>query len=184
MSERSRAVLLTVVAFILVGSLLALVHSYQRFGSGSTRTSIAIQSSTSPGYTWLRGADLPTPRAETAAVLVGNEAYVLGGFDANGAASAKVEVYNTTSDIWRTASPLPVALHHAGAAVVNGRIYIVGGYLEGWIPTGAVWVYNPKADTWSSGTGMPTKSAALAVQAINGRLFAIGGSGEASVLSP
>jgi len=96
MSERSRAVLLTVVALILFGSLLALVLSHQRFESGSTTTTgVTTQSLTSPGYTWLRGADLPTPRAETAAVLVGNEAYVIGGFDANGMASAKVEVYNT-----------------------------------------------------------------------------------------
>src|SRR2546428_7469080 len=98
MSERSRAVLLTVVAFILVGSLLALVLSYQRFGSGSTTTSIAIQSSTSPGYTWLRGADLPTPRAETAAVLVGNEAYGLGGVDAHHVASRQAAGCNTASD--------------------------------------------------------------------------------------
>src|SRR5207244_8261028 len=103
MSERSRAVLLTVVALILFGSLLALVLSHQRFESGSTTTTgVTTQSLTSPGYTWLRGADLPTPRAETAAVLVGNEAYVIGGFDANGMASAKVEVYNKTSDTWRT----------------------------------------------------------------------------------
>src|SRR5207245_11599377 len=109
-----------------LASLLPLVLSDQMLRSRSTN-STSTQALTSPGYRWLRGADLPTPRAETAAVLVGNEAYVLGGFDANGMASAKVEVYNTTSDAWRTASPLPVALHHAGAAVVNGRIYIVGG---------------------------------------------------------
>src|SRR5437870_10340367 len=138
MNERPRAVILMVVISIIIGSLLVLVLSYQSFGSGSTTTSIATQSLTSPGYRWLRGADLPTPRAETAAALVGNEAYIIGGFDAKGIASAKVEVYNTTSDSWRTASPLPVALHHAGAAVVNGRIFVVGGYLEGWVPTGAV----------------------------------------------
>src|SRR5438552_18610194 len=128
MSERPRALPLIVVTFIILGSLLAFVLSYQRFGSGST-TSISTQALTSPGYTWLRGADLPTPRAETAAVLVGNEAYVIGGFDANGMAFAKGEVYNTTSDTWRTASPLPVALHHAGAAYVNGRKLLVVCYL-------------------------------------------------------
>src|SRR5437667_6196225 len=144
MSQRSRAVLLTVVALVLVGSLVALVLSHQRFESGSTTTrGVTTQSLTSPGYTWLRGADLPTPRAETAAVLVGNEAYVIGGFDANGMASAKVEVYNTTSDTLRTASPLPVAIPHARAELVNGRIFVVGGYLEGWVPAGAGWVYNP-----------------------------------------
>src|SRR2546428_7163329 len=128
MSERPRALPLMVVTFIILGSLLAFVLSYQRFGSGST-TSISTQALTSPGYRWLRGADLPTPRAETAAVLVGNEAYVLGGVDANGMASPKVEVYNTTSDAWRTASPLPVALHHAGAAVFSRREYTVSAAL-------------------------------------------------------
>src|SRR2546427_5934121 len=177
MSERPRALPLMVVTFIILGSLLAFVLSYQRFGSGST-TSISTQALTTPGYRWLRGADLPTPRAETAAVLVGNEAYVLGGFDANGMASAKVEVYNTTSDTWRTARPLPVALHHAGAAVVNGRIYIVGGYLQGWVSTGAGWGYNPKADTRGFRTGMAPKKGALSGQAIKGKGFAIGGAGE------
>src|SRR2546425_2026195 len=176
MSERPRALPLMVVTFIILGSLLAFVLSYERFGSGST-TGIPPQALTSPGYRWLRGADLPTPRAETAAVLVGNEAYVLGGFDANGMASAKVEVYNTTSDAWRTASPLPVALHHAGAAVVNGRIYIVGGYLEGLVSTGAGWGYNPKGDTWGSGMGLPPKRGALAGSGINGKGFAVGGWG-------
>src|SRR3989475_10296499 len=159
MSERPRALPLMVVTFIILGSLLAFVLSYERFGSGST-TSIPTQALTTPGYRWLRGADLPTPRAETAAVLVGNEAYVLGGFDANGMASAKVEVYNTTSDAWRTASPLPVALHHAGAAVVNGRRYNVGGYPPGWGSTGAGRGSNPQGETWGSGKGLAPKKAA------------------------
>src|SRR2546428_1271530 len=124
MSERPRALPLMVVTFIILGSLLAFVLSYQRFGSGST-TSISTQALTSPGYRWLRGADLPTPRAETAAVLVGNEAYVLGGVDANGMASAKVEVYNTTSDPPRTASPPPAALHHPSPAGCYDSVYTV-----------------------------------------------------------
>src|SRR2546426_4334256 len=160
MSERQRALLLMVVTFIILGSLLAFVLSYQRFGSGST-TSITTQALTSPGYRWLRGADLPTPRAEAAAVLVGNEAYIIGGFDAKGIASAKVEVYNTTSDTWRTASPLPVALHHAGAAVVNGNIFVVGGFLGGWVSAGAVLGFDPEGDKRGAGKGSPPKKAAL-----------------------
>src|SRR5438309_11899339 len=99
MSERPRALPLMVVTFIILGSLLAFVLSYQRFGSGSTM-SISTQALTSPGYRWLRCGDLPTPRAETAAVLVGNEAYVLGGFDAIGMESATVDGYNTTAGTW------------------------------------------------------------------------------------
>src|SRR2546428_9955757 len=100
-----------VVTFIILGSLLAFVLSYQRFGSGST-TSISTQALTSPGYRWLRGADLPTPRAEAAAVLVGNEAYIIGGVDAQGIAPPEGEGYKTTSHTWRTASPLPTGFPH------------------------------------------------------------------------
>src|SRR5437667_12791983 len=102
MSERPRALPLMVVTFIILGSLLAFVLSYQRFGSGST-TSISTQALTSPGYRWLRGADLPTPRAETAGALGGNEAYVLAVFDGAGLASAKGEASNTTAEAWRSA---------------------------------------------------------------------------------
>src|SRR2546426_9683095 len=121
MSERSRVVLLTVVALILVGSLIALVLSYQRFESGSTTMGVTIQSLTSIGYTWLRGADLPTPRAETAAVLVGNEAYVIGGVDAHGMGFPKGEGYKTTSHTPRNPRPPPRALHHPGGAPDNRR---------------------------------------------------------------
>src|SRR2546428_2383952 len=179
MSERPRTLRLMVVTFIILGSLLAFVLSYQRFGSGST-TSISTQALTTPGYRWLRGADLPTPRAETAAVLVGNEAYVLGGFDANGMASAKVEVYNTTSDTWRTASPLPVALHHAGAAVVNGRIFIVGGYLGGLVSAGGVLGFDPQADRGGPRTGVRPKRGASLGPGINRRGFPRGGWGGSS----
>src|SRR3989442_14250212 len=101
-----------VVTFIILGSLLAFVLSYQRFGSGST-TSISTQALTSPGYRWLRGADLPTPRAETAAVLVGNEAYIIGGCEAQGLGSPKDEGCRTTAHTPRTSGAPPVALHHA-----------------------------------------------------------------------
>src|SRR2546427_4055886 len=115
MSERPRALPLMVVTFIILGSLLAFVLSYQRFGSGST-TSITTQALTSPGYRWLRGADLPTPRAEAAAVLVGNEAYIIGGVGAKGISFAKGEGYHTTSHSLGKASPPPLAFNHARRA--------------------------------------------------------------------
>jgi len=194
MTNRPRAVLIFLMTGLIIGSVLGLAFSNQKpvaikstsgadtLGQPSstttatqTRTSVSTVMSpttsaasiTTSRHTWSRGADLLSPRAETAAVIVEDQAYVIGGFGPSGTASNRVEIYNITSDTWRAGNPLPVAVHHEGAVVLGGKIYVIGGHLEGWIPTANVWVYDLKSDTWSAGASMPTKRAALTVQAID-----------------
>jgi Kelch motif len=76
--------------------------------------------------TWSSAAPIPTPRGGFAAALVGNEIYVIGGEDANGA-FATVEAYDVKRDTWRTADPLPVGRHGIQAVVCGGAIYVAAG---------------------------------------------------------
>jgi N-acetylneuraminic acid mutarotase len=80
---------------------------------------------------WGSGAALPDPRSEVAAAILGSQIAVVGGFEADGGTSARVDLYSPTADRWRRLPDLPVPANHAAAAGAAGRIYVVGGYTTG-----------------------------------------------------
>ena len=132
---------------------------------------------------WSKGTDMPTPRTEITATNIGNDIYVIGGFDKTGKVLATVEVYNTKNDSWETLSPLPQPLHHTVASNFNGKIYVIGGYTNNnWIPSSKLFIYSPNNDTWIEGSSMPTARGGLTAVFIDDILYAIGGEGESGVV--
>jgi N-acetylneuraminic acid mutarotase len=106
---------------------------------------------------------LEYPRQEHAAVLVGDNIYVLGGIlPWNGreyATTNIVQKYNMITGIWTETASMPAALNHANVAVVDDKIYCLGG-LEAldetyWNATGRSAVYDPTTDKWSVLPSMP-----------------------------
>ena len=61
---------------------------------------------------------MPTPRTEIASALVGDNTYVMGGFDKSGRVTDIVEVYNLKNNSWTKVTPIPQPLHHTSAAFV------------------------------------------------------------------
>jgi len=117
-------------------------------------------------------------RQEVAAAAIGDDLYVLGGFDSTGRGSAVVERYDPASDAWTRVADLPRALQHVGAAAVAGRLYCIGGFVGStFAPTADVYVYDPGANEWSATTSLPAARGALAAVALDGRIHAVGGSG-------
>ncbi|KAF4185804.1 hypothetical protein CNMCM7927_006229 [Aspergillus lentulus] len=103
------------------------------------------------------------PRQEHAAVLVGDEMYVLGGilpWDGKEYATTNiVQKYNMITGTWTETAPMPAALNHANVAVVDDKIYYLGG-LEAvdetyWNATGKSAVYDPATDEWTVLPSMP-----------------------------
>src|SRR5688500_15015608 len=76
---------------------------------------------------WRRLAPAPSERTEVAAAAVGGRVYVLGGYAADGATLATVEVYDPAADAWSGGPDLPVAVNHAMAATLDGVLYLAGG---------------------------------------------------------
>lgn len=124
---------------------------------------------------WESLAQMPTPRTEVAVVSIGQDIYVIGGFDDSARATNIVEVYDTIANTWVSVSTLPITLHHVAAASFSGEIFVVGGYLEGWIATDSLFIYNPETDSWRNAATMPTKRGAMAAQFVDGILYAVGG---------
>ena len=132
---------------------------------------------------WSIGKSMPTPRTEVTATLVGDNIYVIGGFDKSGKVLDTAEVYNIKNNSWNTVTPLPQPLHHTAATTFNGSIYVIGGYTNNnWLPSAKLFIYDTKHDTWIEGSFMPTARGALTAVFIDGILYAIGGEGENGIM--
>ena len=124
---------------------------------------------------WKSGTKMPTPRSETASVLLDGKIYVIGGLDKSDKPLDIVEVYDVKKDKWSSAAALPIPLDHSGADVFNQKIYLVGGKGIDSHTSNRVFIYDPSVDEWEEGRQMPTARYAHTVDFINGILYAIGG---------
>jgi N-acetylneuraminic acid mutarotase len=126
-------------------------------------------------YKWETLPDLPTPRSEVASSVIEDQVYVIGGFEGNGKASDKVEVFSIKENRWRKAPSLPRPLHHAAAISYNDKIFVLGGYNDGWISVNTVYEFDSVTEVWSENTRMPQDRAAFTAQIIDGKIYTIGG---------
>jgi uncharacterized repeat protein (TIGR03803 family) len=122
---------------------------------------------------WSTGAPVPVPVVNPAAAVLGNEIYLVGGYNSSGSL-ADVQIYNPTANTWSTGPSLPTATDTGAAAVVANELYFIGGS-HGGVYTNAVWAYSPTTKTWSAKAAMPTGRNGLVVVVEKNIIYAIGG---------
>jgi N-acetylneuraminic acid mutarotase len=143
---------------------------------------IPLITSPAMAQSWSEGADMIGPRTDFTASNIGDDIYVIGGFDLSGDTLDVVEVYNVKNNSWKLIAPLPQGLNHAAAASYDGKIYVVGGSISSeWIPSNQLFIYDPIKNQWTEGNPMPTPRGALNALFVNGTLYAIGGKDNAGV---
>jgi len=77
---------------------------------------------------WSKSAQIPTKRAGTMTVSVGNEVIVIGGeSDQVNTALNQVEAYNVNTKTWRSLKPLNTGRHGGAAAILGDAIHVVSG---------------------------------------------------------
>ena len=125
------------------------------------------------GDTWVKKADMPTPRLGLATCVLNGKIYAVGGYAAAGALGiSTVEEYDPATDSWTTKTPMPTARERLSCAPVNGKLYAIGGsraFLSG--PLKTVEEYDPASDTWTRKTDMPTARSDHAVAVVDGRIY-------------
>jgi len=138
-----------------------------------------------PNRGWRELAPMPTPRSGVAVAELNSRIYVVGGFEADGSVSNKVEVYDPLLDSWTSVAPLPAPRHHA--AVYNlGGLFVAGGYETGFDdPKATIFVYDASLNSWAEVTPLPAPRGALAAAVdfpcaeedplLGGCVYAIGG---------
>jgi len=149
-----------------------------------------VLSAPSPGAApgWALLAEMPNPRGETAAAVIGSRLYVLGGLAGVAAqASTDVSVYDVTTNEWSTGPALPESRHHAAATADDVAVYITGGAssVVDWTPTDTMWVLRAGADTWQAVAPMPDARLGHRMVVLAGILYVVGGIGDrASGVAP
>jgi N-acetylneuraminic acid mutarotase len=89
----------------------------------------------SAGLEWQRKADLLLPVQEIYPVVFRGEIYVAGGLSSElpkteGQMTAKVQIYNPTTDQWRFGPALPEGRHHGQLVAVADQLYLFGGFVQ------------------------------------------------------
>lgn len=123
-------------------------------------------------------AELPLARTEVAGAGWTGRIVVVGGLTREGAASDRVDLYDSGADRWEPGPALPLALHHAGLAVVGERVYVAGGYTdEGgrWVAQARVYSLGPGERAWRDEPPLSQARGGLALAATDSHLVAIGG---------
>jgi non-specific serine/threonine protein kinase len=129
------------------------------------------QGAAEPG--WIRLASAPSARTEVAAAVAGGRIHVVGGYRADGATVATVEVFDPATGAWQRGPDLPVALNHAMAATIDDALYVFGGYRHGNIPNADAFRLEPAG--WRAVARMPDARAAGTAVPAAGRAFVVGG---------
>jgi Kelch motif len=128
---------------------------------------------------WTTQSEAPSARGEVSAALVGDVAYVVGGFDASGHTTATVQRLDLRTGHWSTSAALPEPLNHMNAVAYGGRLYVVGGYSQaGDTSAGAVrsfWRFDPATGRWSAMPPAPLARAAAGAAVLGHRLYVAGG---------
>jgi N-acetylneuraminic acid mutarotase len=122
---------------------------------------------------------MPLARTEVAAVLAGNEIYVIGGYTQDGHNSARVDAYSPRTNRWRRVADLPISVDHTMAAAYRGRVYVVGGY-AGQDHARVTSLFVLANGAWRTLTPMPEQRAAGGAAVVNGKLYVVGGTTSAT----
>jgi N-acetylneuraminic acid mutarotase len=130
---------------------------------------------------WQSGPALPVPRTEVAGAVVRGEIYVVGGYNADGSSSRRVDVYSPAKQTWRRAADLPIAVNHAMAASHRGRLYVVGGYSGDGRTLRSVFVL--VKGRWRALAPLPASRAAAGAAVAGNRLYVVGGVRRPGVLA-
>ncbi len=152
------------------------------FGGGSPNTTPAIESFAPPGAA--AGAApgsvtgrLPQPRSDASAVVIGDTAYVVGGYDGTNPDS---QVLATTDGAhFSVVANLPVPARYPAVAALGKDIYLFGGEAVGGHDAGApldtIQVVDPESKT-SKVVGHLSQATAGAVACvIGGHVYVAGG---------
>jgi len=139
-------------------------------------------------YGWSSASVPSQSRTGFSLATLGSYIYMVGGYDASGNYSSRVDRYSPSSNSWTEVASMPTPRSHLAAAVVNNKLYAVGGqsYFGFSGQIGTLEVFDPSqgvSGSWSSLASMPTPRHSLTAQAIDNKIYAIGASGTGSITS-
>ena len=131
--------------------------------------------------TWTQKASLSSGRYGSFCFVIGNYAYVGGGYDASFAYRSDCSRYNPATNTWSSVASLPSLEARAGAAAfsLGSKGFIAGG-IKSSNPADQkdLWQYDTLTNVWQAKASMPAAAPICAWAsgfAINGKGYVAGG---------
>ena len=125
---------------------------------------------------WVQIGEMPTPRAEAAAVLgADGKIYVAGGIGESCAYLDSFEAYDPIDNSWEALPGMPTARGSLSAVADAGRIYAIGG-IGSLDSLASVEIFDIESKQWSVGPKLPSsRMAHSSLITPSGMIFVIGG---------
>ncbi len=150
------------------------------FGGGSPTTTPAIESFAPPGSAGAAGTlggQLPQPRSDASAVLIGDTAYVVGGYDGT---HPDAQVLATKDGVhFSVVANLPVPVRYAAVAPSCSHLYLFGGEAIGGHDAGkavdTIQMVDPAAKSATVVGHLSEATAGAVACEIAGHLYVAGG---------
>jgi len=120
--------------------------------------------------TWIQKTEMPTARDNHAAVRIGDNILVAGGF-ANEGKTKIVEAYDPVKDQWARKADLPSPNALFSLISIQNTIYSLGGYPY----RRAILKYDVNADQWTQVSILPKGKIDYGTTAADDRIYLIGG---------
>jgi len=127
---------------------------------------------------WIKKADMPTPRDLFGVGVVDGKIYAIGGETMAGGGgwlTSAVEEYDLKIDKWTKKANIPTIRVFASTVAANGKIYVIGGINGNLQAVPNVDEYDPITDVWTKKADMPNAKTGSAFVEINGKIYIFGG---------
>lgn len=141
------------------------------FGGGASTVTDAVQQIDPSGATRVV-AHLPSPRADLRAVVVGDRAVIVGGYD--GQRSLATVLSTTDGTHFSTVATLPRAVRYPAVAAIGQKVYVFGGE-DGNTPLADVQVVDLAAGTASRIGALPEPRGEAVALSSGDRIWIAGG---------
>lgn len=115
-------------------------------------------------------------RTGLAGAAVSGRIAVVGGLTADGAPSARADLYDPRRRRWIRLPDMPQAVDRAVLTARGGRLYVMGGYVKGdrgWEASDRAWVLFDRR--WHPLPDLPEPRAAAAAAIVRNRIYVVGG---------
>jgi len=146
-------------------------------GRANDKASNAIHQFDLGQQRWITRAPMRVARHSSAAVVVNQEIWILGGRSAkHGSRMTNVEIYDTRTNQWRRGPNLPVGRGGHSAVFLNGEIHVFGG--EQFDPSVVLDrhdVFNTNTRHWRVEASPPTPRHGTAACVVGSNAYVIGG---------
>jgi hypothetical protein len=112
---------------------------------------------------WTELTPMPRGRSSHDAALVGDQLYVVGGWELTGEGDGDWHTTALVCDLsqakpeWKEIASPPFRRRALAVAGFAGRLYVLGGMTDHNEVTAAVSIYDPKSNQWSEGPALPGK---------------------------